>query len=460
MTNPPADVRLRRAFFDSFDPQGKVAAVFAAELQEALPWMTGKAAEESVSDILARRRAEQQMISGATPVKLDEHGLPEGKEQELVESLAQPRQGESSGSADALVHIYANIRAQRELHAALASHVFRPGGAFEQTLAAALKGAAPDLSESEIAGSSADFVRLRRERAQGIADALRPGGTVEQQAVKLATRLRRESDTLAHSTAKNVKQSQGQLGEDIAFGLQQTLACWATDFIDPYVGKWFQDKFRSDHHHGTLAHTWGGEIIGDTAAFFAFLGVRQFMPQSVDWLKSAALHMGDGFYEKTGKKSLASWAKMHHVDEKSDAYRKKLQEWKDFQADNFAKASVISASSVVLNVATQKALGNTHTLPVITASKLVGAAITMASMLGLRFLIPKTTKELDDELSDKYFNPVIRKTQRLFGATTDDPRIDESRDHDKGERGGPAVGQHTAKLTADPSKGSLGWNKN
>lgn len=161
--NPP-EARLRRAFIEALDPHGSVARVFAAELQEALPWMAGKAAEESASDIIARRQADQQK-PGDDLAKLDAYGLPGGKEQELVESLAQPRGSASPGTADALIHIYANIRARRDLHRALASRVFRPGGAFEESLGVALKQAAPDLPEAETAAAAADFVRIRRERA-------------------------------------------------------------------------------------------------------------------------------------------------------------------------------------------------------------------------------------------------------------------------------------------------------
>jgi hypothetical protein len=113
---------------------------------------------------------------------------------------------------------------------------------------------------------------------------------------------------------------------------------------------------------------------------------------------------------------------------------------------------------VVFNVATQKALGNTHRLRVITASKLVGAAITLGSMLGLRFLIPRTTQEMDEELSDKYFDPLVRKAQKLFGAAADDLPSDQPRQHDAEERA-LAVGQHTARLTAEPPTGGPGWNK-
>jgi hypothetical protein len=209
------------------------------------------------------------------------------------------------------------------------------------------------------------------------------------------------------------------LGEDISFGMQQTLACWATDFIDPYIGKWFQDKYKDDHHQSSLSHTWGGEIIGDSAAFFMFLGVQRLCPEPMHWFKEGVKKAFDPFYDRLGKKSIRHWAYEHSIDEDSERYRRKLDEWKDFQADNFAKSSVITVSSVAANIATQKAMGNTHTLSTIAASKVIGAAITMGTMLGIRFAIPKTTHELDEELNERYFSPLIRKTQKLVGAKVD-----------------------------------------
>lgn len=210
-----------------------------------------------------------------------------------------------------------------------------------------------------------------------------------------------------------------KLGEDISFGMQQTFACWATDFIDPYIGKWIQDKYKDDKHNGTLAHTWGGEIVGDSAAFVMYLGVQQLAPEPVHWLKRAAKACLNPLYEWTGRKHLKQWAIHHDIDEDSDAYKRKMEAWKDFQSDNFAKSSVITVSSIAANVATQKLMGNTHKLSIITASKVIGAAITMSTMLGVRFVIPKTTQQLDEELSDNYFAPLIRKTQKLFGTRPD-----------------------------------------
>lgn len=418
MTSSPAETRLTQALPNVIVPGGVVAGVFAQELQAALPWFTLEAAAGSVNDILARRHTEQVKPGGPTTPELDGLGLPKGRFQDLVESFVQPHAGKPTES-ESLIHIYANLRAQRDLHVALTEHVFLPGGRFEQAIAQELAKQVPDAPAEAVQKIAAAFVSVRRDRSQSVTVAMAEGGPVEQQAIETAYRLRRAGDAALMQPKGAPAQPaspRDRLGEDIAFGLQQTLACWGTDFIDPYVGKWFQDKFKDHHHHSTMAHTWGGEIVGDTAALFAFLGIRQLAPGVIEGMKAAVRTGGDGVLERMGKKSLRGWAQEHGVAEDSDAYRAHLEQWKDFQADNVAKSTVISASSVVLNVGAQKAMGNTHTLPVIAGSKVVGAAITMGAMLGLRFTIPQTTRALDDELSKKYFTPLIRKTQRLFGA--------------------------------------------
>lgn len=49
--------------------------------------------------------------------------------------------------------------------------------------------------------------------------------------------------------------------------------------------------------------------------------------------------------------------------------------------------------------------------------------------MGLRFAIPKATKTLDEELSDRYFSPLTNKVQRLFGVEQVVDREKESNDN-------------------------------
>lgn len=407
--------RLKKALIAALDPRGDVSRVFVSELQAALPWMTKEKAEESVADILFRRRGEQRAAVGEGPSLPMDLRLTPDRQQDLVKTFVQPQTGLTEPTAESLLHIHANLNAQHALHEMLAKKVFSPGGRLEQALAESMHRHQPMVLLEDIQKTAADYIKVRRARAEEVTEALKPGGSVEKQAIEMASDLRRRSDADVSKAKNPIEIEKKKLGEDIAFGIQQTIACWATDFIDPYVGTKIQKKMEphipTEHHHA-----WAGEIAGDTAAFFSFLAVRKFFPQSIEWIKRGAETIFDRFYEKSGRKSLKQWAVDHHTNENSTAYQKKLAEWKDFQADNFAKSSVITISSIVFNVIAQRTMThNKHSLLAITTAKLAGAAITMAGMLGVRLAIPDSTQRLDDELNERYFNPLIEKTQRVFG---------------------------------------------
>lgn len=429
-------------------PDGPVAHAFANELVKALPWMSPQAAKQSVTDTLLRRRSDMETLPTVPEIAhsaLDEHGLPEGKLEALVSMFAQP--DPQKNEADALIHIHANLEAQRQLHEALASHVFNRGGAFERALMQELQTGESALTPGDAWHIASHFVDTRRERALSVVQALKPNGPVEQKATSLAYELRRAKER-APPLETTLAKKQSRLGEDLSFGLQQTLFCWATDFIDPVVSKWFQDKYKDHDHASTHVHTVGGEVIGDSAALFAFLGVRQFVPGIVDGIKSTTRAMGGGILNTLGDRSLRVWRTDNNISKDSKEYQNALENWKDFQADNFAKSSIVTVSSVGLNVAAQKALGNTHTWGTIFQSKLIGAAITMAAMMGARYVAPKSTKQLDDELNERYFTPAINVTQRVLGLEKDDNQPDSTvhvKSHHQGTT--PAHAETTIRKT-------------
>jgi hypothetical protein len=238
-----------------------------------------------------------------------------------------------------------------------------------------------------------------------------------------------EQDNAASVTPADAKElARRQFGEDIAFGLQQTVACWATDFIDPVVGEKIQHRM-GDAAKMPTGSTWIGEFVGDTAAFFAFLGVQKFAPGITRGLHKISRKLFDGFLEKSAKGHLKHWAEEHDVAIGSPEYKKKMEEWKEFQADNMAKSSIISAASTGLNIGTQRAIGNKNKIWVIAVAKITGALITVAGMLGLRFALPQTTRSLDEELSQRYFSPIIRKTQELFGAEVSEIPQEHTQQH-------------------------------
>ncbi len=221
-----------------------------------------------------------------------------------------------------------------------------------------------------------------------------------------------DEDTDAEKAATD----ESRLGRDISYGIQQTLACWATDFIDPPVSRYLQNKFGNPEHEVTHKHVWWGEILGDTSALFSFLILKHVLRKPIDGLIDKTESNFDAYLDRTGKKAIKAWASDHHVTEADDRYQAKLKEYKHYQAENIVDSGIIASTATINNVLLQRyALGNRQSLPVILGSKLVGAAATLTLMLGMRTALPNATKELDEELSGRYFSRVATALKRTVG---------------------------------------------
>lgn len=208
-----------------------------------------------------------------------------------------------------------------------------------------------------------------------------------------------------------------KIGKDIAFGVQQTVACLLTDvFIDPWVGKWFQKKYGdASKQEVTNAHVIGGELIGDFGGLAAFVGLRHAFRKPFDAMANAVEKFGDKRLTVMGEKKVRGWAKANHIAHDDPRYQAAVDDYKQFQAHNIVDSSLLATTSTVLNIAAQKTvLKNEQPLSVVVASKLIGTAATMGTMLGARVVLPDSTQTLDDELNDRYISRVVRKVNYLI----------------------------------------------
>jgi hypothetical protein len=209
-----------------------------------------------------------------------------------------------------------------------------------------------------------------------------------------------------------------EMGKDMAFGVQQTIACLLTDFIDPYISKWYQNRFGSKEKEQevTMKHTWAGELAGDFGGLGAYVGIKALFRSPIESLTQAVEEVSAPLLEKMGKSQMKRWAKQHHVQEGDAIYSQELEAYKQFQAKNIVDSSILALSSSAINVVAQRVSGNQQPYRVIIGSKVVGAGLTMATMLAARSALPDTSRTLDDELSERYFSKAVRKVQRFTGS--------------------------------------------
>jgi hypothetical protein len=141
----------------------------------------------------------------------------------------------------------------------------------------------------------------------------------------------------------------------------------------------------------------------------------------------------DKRYDASGEKALAHWAKQHHVDKSDPRYQRKLDNYKYHQAESTVDSLIVAGAAAASNITAQKYLfKNTNPWPVITGSKLVGSAATLALMFGANKAFPNFMQTFQHELSDKYFSKAANVVTSRLGLETSKTEDDDLlQDEDK-----------------------------
>lgn len=222
-----------------------------------------------------------------------------------------------------------------------------------------------------------------------------------------------------------------RLGDEISSAIIQTGACWSTDVIDPIVSKKLQDRFGTGATH---TQVWGGEIIGDTVGGFIYVGLKQLAHHASklplinkigDPIEGAIEFVKNKFdksYDSSGEKALAHWAREHHMDKDDPRYKRKLENYKYYQAESTIDSLIVAGASAASNIVAQKYMfKNTNPWQVITGSKLVGSVATLSLMFGANKTFPNFMQTLDHEMSDRYFSKVANAVNSTLGLETTKP---------------------------------------
>lgn len=216
--------------------------------------------------------------------------------------------------------------------------------------------------------------------------------------------------------------------KDITFSIQQTVACMLTDFIDPFVSTFLQKRWgNKDKKAATLEENVKGEVVGDLGGAVAFVGLRALFRTPLDAVVRGVDALAHPALQKLGNAHLSLWAKKHHLDTEGKTYKDTLDNFTHYQTETWVDSALLAVSSSTINVLSQKHLfGNQQSYGTIAGSKLVGVALTMGSILGMRATFPDTSVALDKELNHKYVAPVVR-------LLSDEPRQNASLQGKKNE---------------------------
>lgn len=110
------------------------------------------------------------------------YALPARKIEETVRRLYQPNDPDG---AEPAVHTAASARGQQVTHQALAN-LFRPSGVLRAPLVNALTTASPKMTGEQVQALAGSWLKARHDPAHSIADALKPGGEIYNEAIRRA----------------------------------------------------------------------------------------------------------------------------------------------------------------------------------------------------------------------------------------------------------------------------------
>ena len=262
-----------------------------------------------------------------------------------------------------------------------------------------------------------------------------------------------QNTALSPKEAERAKTSE-QRAQDIAYTINHALACTATDFIDPFVGNFTQKMIgkrfsvgcgthgHDDHHHdhdhghdapsGHLGHWWLGEVIGDFGSVPITVGIQHYFPGFMDKLKSGIEPVVGKFFRKGAERATKRWAAGNGIAEGSQEFKDHVEEVYKSEIDHLPQALVWTASSIALNLTTQKLIGNDAPLWQLAAAKATGATISAGLVVGARGFAPGAAEKWDSFTSEKIFLPATKVVGKVIGIDPETvDRMAERENHDK-----------------------------
>ena len=234
--------------------------------------------------------------------------------------------------------------------------------------------------------------------------------------------------------------------EDIAYTINHSIACTVTDWVDPIIGNWTQKYLGKryglpgghshgdhDHHHDHHDHSHGhhhgggtfwqwavGEIVGDYGAVPVTIAFQRWAPGFMNSLRFVLEPPLGPLFRNGARTAALSWAARRGIDPNAPEVKAREQDIYEHEVRHLPQALMWTASSVAINLATQRAMGNKGPLWQLATGKALGASITAGLVVGARGLAPESAEKWDHWTSKNVFLPLTERIGHLFGVKKED----------------------------------------
>mgnify|MGYP000170839661 CR=1 FL=1 len=245
--------------------------------------------------------------------------------------------------------------------------------------------------------------------------------------------------TIEQARAREAAKTSLEKGQDFAYTLNHMFACFSFDFaIIPLFGSMTQkligksltpdmleDKY-ADPSHKEEGHglAWlAGELVGDIGAVPVTLAMQRYFPGFMQGIQTATQPLLGPIFRHGADKRARKWALEQGIALDDPRVKAKADEVFQYEVDHLPQAFTWTASSIAINIASQRWMfGNNHVpLWVLGVSKGVATAASAVALLGARSLFPDVVHKSDTWASKHIIQPSMRALGLKMGGAEKTP---------------------------------------
>lgn len=401
-------------------------------------------------------QAQAESVEDAAPYQLSPR-----KKEEIIRRLVQ--EADRDGP-EPTIHVAASAAGQRQWHQALAA-LYAADGPLRTPLEAALRDALPEAQKPAASALAEQWLQMRREPAQAVAEGLQENGALFREALqraqeaaqrRAAAPLRQQllASTMLTPAQQEHHKSAQQKAEDVIYTLNHALTCLGiTDTIvqpavaalslrllgkridlcghlpdanhDHHEGHHHEGHHHEhDHGHGILGafkrwHTFKefmiGELAGDVGAVLPTLALQRFFPGFMHGLRRCMEPLVGGWFRASAERGAKHWAQKHGLAADDPQAIARAQQLYEYEVSHLPQMAVWTASSIGINYGVMKYRNPGMKLTDFLAVKSLGSLVTAGLVLAGRAASPTVAHGWDETVSRNLIVPATKILGAPFG---------------------------------------------
>lgn len=241
--------------------------------------------------------------------------------------------------------------------------------------------------------------------------------------------------------------------QDIAYTINHALACTALDTLNTpvevlsqrYLGRKFSISFcpgcatnsHAPEFHGkadsalTSTGRWlVAEYAGDWLGVIPTVTMQRYAPGVMEGIGRTLSYVLGPVFRYGANRSAGAWALEQGISPEGETAKFRANEIYQHELKHLPQAAVWTVASTALCLGTLRLMGDTHSLGVNAASKLIGASTSILGVLGTRAMAPDLARNWDSWPSRNLYLPLTKVVGRTIGIEEKDVDVMAAKDRE------------------------------